>query len=91
MTLTETQDATIWVAASRVAAGRKWNASKVVQQTKSLLKHGNIVSRAKRGQWTRSENLVHRNFARRISGKRKEADLATSSEPSMMFFPVLRT
>ena len=37
MTLTETQDATIWAAAPRVAAGRKWDASEVVQQVKSTL------------------------------------------------------
>ena len=49
MTLTETQDATIWAAAPRVAAGRKWNTSKAVQQAKSALRHGDVVGQVEHG------------------------------------------
>lgn len=43
ITLTETQNATIWVAAPRVGENRMWNLSKMVQQTKSADRLGDIL------------------------------------------------
>lgn len=45
MTLRATQDAT-----KQPAADRKWNPSEVVQQVKSTLRHGDIVSQVQHGR-----------------------------------------
>ena len=50
MTLTETLDATIQVAAPRMAEDRKWNLSEMVQQTKSALRHGDILDQVWHGR-----------------------------------------
>ena len=50
MTLTESQDDTIRVAAPRLATGRKWIPSEAVQQGKSALRHGDIVGQVQHGR-----------------------------------------
>ena len=50
MTLTESQDHMIPVAAPRLATERKWIPSEAVQQAKSALRHGDIVGQVQHGR-----------------------------------------
>lgn len=50
MTLIESQDTAIQAVPPRLATGRKWNPAEAVEQTKSALRHGDIVGQVQQGR-----------------------------------------
>uniref|UniRef100_A0A3B1JD36 Reverse transcriptase domain-containing protein n=1 Tax=Astyanax mexicanus TaxID=7994 RepID=A0A3B1JD36_ASTMX len=50
MTLTDSQDERIQLAAPRLATGKKWTPSEAIEQAKSALRHGDIVGQVQHGR-----------------------------------------